>query len=740
MSDQNVKSEMDGVAGSSASTHPNGSMSRTLSPPRDRSSTPPQQAGDRVTPSLQMSSHLPPPQQMAPNAGGTSQANMSPTPTSMARDRATPAHSQPSTAPTHLTTIQSHMMVPNHDTNLQPAGSSHRMALPVTSTPPSGHPTAASARPSTASSVLGIGLFSGSSHGPSSSEADRRDADTSTANPSQLGGLHQRRSNTSPEKFNTGQFEPLPLRTSGAATAYRSHHQVKRQRLEDGIARPSTPLTAALDMLGIAPPQIKKSDLTADIQGLDVSEAAPKAFKVPLSALASPSTLVRPKTHPPLAFSLLSAFCKHNQLLLHLTSFLTIPALTSLYAISKVFHHQMNCHHTSFIMAVVRTWAPGSESVYPWRCYKSLCIKDPRLRQKSKWIGREAHMTEPHQDLRDIPSLRWLQMVIYRHGVCKDMLMQLASYGHRCPRGTLDALKRIWFMLDLPLNAHRLALIRTQSYISDDTLKYATMFFLKLDMDFTNPSGAIYPANHQDQLRFPQKWANMGFTGTALRETLLAEKSLTPLWRVLRGWSWDPEQPRVHMDQLDMLRLWVRHYYKPRVDLPDPIKKQDIMGVPWYKVGTAGLERFDEPYEVTDLNAPRAVGMLPDGQTPVELPWTREMTQLVVPKTTRKRNPLLRPDELAMRESLRRDLGLDERWVEMMIWGWFDPFGRTIPVLTEGMQKRVQNGLHPKPEDDKVEEVMVEGTADEATVKKAAEKKRLKALSLKILQDVNSAA
>lgn len=560
------------------------------------------------------------------------------------------------------------------------------------------------------------------------------------AGPGQPGGLHQRRLDTSPEKFNIGQFEPLPLRTSVASTTDWTHMPAKRRRLEDSGARPSTQLTAVLDRLGIGTAQIKKSTLTSGTQNLDVSGAAPKAYRVPLSALASPATLLPPKTPPPATFSLLAAFCKHNQLLLHLTRFLTIPALINLYAMSRVFHHQMNCHYTSFVMAIMRTWAPDSARLFPWRCYKNLCIKDPRRRQLSKWVGKEAQAKEQHQDLRDIPSLRWLQMAVYRHGVCKDMLIQLGTYGHRCPRGTLDALKRIWFMLDLPMNGHRLALIQTPSYISNDTLKYATMFFLKVDMLFTNPAGQVYPTNHPDQLRFPQQWANLGFTGTALRETLLAEKSLTPLWRVLRGWSWDPEQPRVHLDQLDMLRLWVRHYYKPRADQPKQIREMDIMGIPWYKVGAAGLERFGEPYEVTDLNAPRATGMSIDGQTQVELPWVKERTRVVVPETKRPRKPLLRPDELVMRESLRRDLGLDAKWVQMMTWGWFDPFGRPIPILTEEMQVRVQKGMPPEPEKEKVEEDVEVGVGDEVMVRMLVEKAKMRELGLKILQDVNSAA
>jgi len=128
---------------------------------------------------------------------------------------------------------------------------------------------------------------------------------------------------------------------------------------------------------------------------------------------------------------------------------------------------------------------------------------------------------------------------------------------------------------------------------------------------------------------------------------------------------------------------------------------------------------------------------------------------------------------------LRRDLGLDEQWVQMMIWGWYDPIGRRIPILTEDQQIRVQDGLLPesdkeKTEEDKNAEDKTEGNKTEENkaeenkaeenkaeenkaekdeemqegevrnggkVKAAAEEKvGLKTLALKMLQDVNSAA
>jgi len=289
----------------------------------------------------------------------------------------------------------------------------------------------------------------------------------SVAPPSQLGNLHKRRAETSPEKFNTGQFEPLQLQT---------HVTTKRIRTDDGTPRTvtrvnhspqKTQLTAFLSNFNLTPSapttrsvikesedieeisrarNLKGSQLTAGLNNFKL--ATPKAYAIPLSSI--PPTPRTPKKKP---FNLLNAFCANNELLLLLTSYLTIPSLISLYSISKIYHHQFNVHHTSHILAIMRTWAPHSEIAFPWRNYRSLCTRDPALRQTSRLAGKAEEKSGKYGDLRTVPTIRWLQMVVYRHGVCTDILIRLASYGHRCPAGTLEALKVSTHFLLQPLQA-----------------------------------------------------------------------------------------------------------------------------------------------------------------------------------------------------------------------------------------------------------------------------------------------
>jgi hypothetical protein len=251
--------------------------------------------------------------------------------------------------------------------------------------------------------------------------------------PIPLGSLHERRAKASPAKFNTGSFEPRPLRTDQAQLL-----SIKRLRAADGTPRsaqsPGSQLAAGLNGLGIRTPLLRDSQLTARLSRL--GHTTPIAYAIPLSAI--PPT---PRTAQPKRFDLLVAFCKHNDLMLLLTSYLNIPSLITLYAIHKPFHHVFNCHHTAYILSIMRTWAPKADKIFPWRNYQKLCIKDPRQRQKSRLEGKEKDVRYQHEDLRDVPSIRWLQMVVWREGICRDIIMQLAIKGQRCPGNTVDALK-----------------------------------------------------------------------------------------------------------------------------------------------------------------------------------------------------------------------------------------------------------------------------------------------------------
>lgn len=216
-------------------------------------------------------------------------------------------------------------------------------------------------------------------------------------------------------------------------------------------------------------------------------------------------------------------------------------------------------------------------------------------------------------------------------------------------------------------------------------------------MHFTHPLGRINPPNHPDIFRFPPHFTRQGFVGSSLRQTLLGEKSLTPLWRVLRGWTWEPSEPAVHMDKLDILKLWVRHYYKPPADMEPRAKMLTVMGLPYHKLGTAQLERVNEPYTIVDEKILAELIAHEGKDDPMSRLLRRTVNpfRTVVPKN-RARGKLIRVDQLVMRESVRREMRLWESWSRMMFWGWYDPVGRKMPLWTSEELYKIRKGLPPR--------------------------------------------
>ncbi|KAI7099707.1 hypothetical protein KC339_g8001 [Hortaea werneckii] len=475
--------------------------------------------------------------------------------------------------------------------------------------------------------------------------------------PPKLGNLHKRRASDSPEKFNTGSFNPLPLHINPAGSASTGPPPVKRARIENKVE-------ISYDSAG-----------TPRIASVTPTKAA--------SSSKSTSKWYREKLgFGTKEFSVFNALLQHHDLLLLLVSYLTIPSLISLYSISKPFHYIFNCNYLAFILSISNTWAPNAATIYPWRCFKSLCVRDPQLKVKSSMIGR--HLQHQYQNLREIPSLKWLQMVVWRQGVCKDMLIQLATKGLRCPAGTLDAVRRMWLILDFPLNAQRIALCRSAEYITTKTIFLATFFFLKVDMAFTDPAGPVFRTNaqHNNAAAFPRRLDGRGTVGCDLRELLTSERNFTPLWRVLRGWSPDPTLPRLPMNRLDILKLWIRHEYH----LPDrasaQAKKQSILGVPWHQVGTASLERTGSA--LVTINGKKTT-LIDPGLTSSKDLETHTTQQLLYPHAKRilvpeakPREKLMRPEELMMKEGVRRKMSLHRHWVRMMLWGFCDNLGRNF--------------------------------------------------------------
>ncbi|CAD6577733.1 MAG: hypothetical protein ASARMPREDX12_008479 [Alectoria sarmentosa] len=246
-------------------------------------------------------------------------------------------------------------------------------------------------------------------------------------------------------------------------------------------------------------------------------------------------------------FSIFNALLNYPELTLEFSKQLEIEDLISLYAISKEFHFLVNGRFTAMILGQSKGKASESSKTFIFRCYKSLCMRDP---------ARRLNETKP-DELRFIPSFRWLRMILFREAVVDDILRSLAADGHRVPKQTRLTIKKIWFTIDVSDNARRIGLMHNTTFWSNKDLFLATMFFLKLDMRLTHPT------------------AGNGEIG--LRKMLLGQRSLSMLAKVLKR-----EEMRT---QVDMLRMIVRFNYEP------PRHRQmDIMGVPSHEIGRLQYE------------------------------------------------------------------------------------------------------------------------------------------------------
>jgi hypothetical protein len=260
--------------------------------------------------------------------------------------------------------------------------------------------------------------------------------------------------------------------------------------------------------------------------------------------------------------------------------------LTSLYAISKPFHFIMNSHFTTYIRASAQIHAPDSSYIFPWRCYRRLTIKDP------------GHRLNDSSNIRDIPSLLWLQMVTNRHRCIEDILISMREQGHEFVgkwNDTVKSLKKMWFMMDLPRNGVRIATVHNENYWSDQDLFMATFFLVKLDMRLTDPVEGT---------------GEMG-----LRKLMMGQRSLFSLRNLLQG----------KLDTLRLLQLYVCYDFQPRPEnqhLP-------CLGIPPEAIGRGCVESWG-------LGQQR----------------------------------LLRPDELLLRENIRRTMNLHMRYMEMIRWGY----------------------------------------------------------------------
>jgi hypothetical protein len=235
-------------------------------------------------------------------------------------------------------------------------------------------------------------------------------------------------------------------------------------------------------------------------------------------------------------------------LFIEIARHLTVNALLKLYSISRDFHAVVGCHMTTVVMHQAFVKCRDAARIFPHSTYKSLCILDPS--------GRPDPDGKP-SSVRLVPSFRWLRMVMYREGVVRKIMDQVNQYGHNLPPRTGLVLKKLWLMMDIAFNDKRSMLIRNERFWSNLDLYVATLFFIKIDMCFTDPL--------------------TGDGETHLRRLLIGQRSLSQLLKTL--------QRNGVVDQLELLQLYIGYTKGVLVSM-----EIDMFGVPRSDIGTQELE------------------------------------------------------------------------------------------------------------------------------------------------------
>ena len=203
-------------------------------------------------------------------------------------------------------------------------------------------------------------------------------------------------------------------------------------------------------------------------------------------------------------FNIFKALLNHAELVFEMISYLEVGDLISLYAISKDFHYLVNSRFNTMIKDQAMIRAPESADVFRFKCYKHLCQFDPAKRENKDIKDR----------VRDIPSFRWLSMITYREQTVTEIIHLLAAEGHHLPKKTSIAIKKIWFTMDICDSSRRVGLTHNRKFWTDSDLTLATMFFMKLDMRFTDPLD--------------------GNGDIGLRKMMMAQRGMGPLMQLLR--------------------------------------------------------------------------------------------------------------------------------------------------------------------------------------------------------------
>ncbi|KAL2133633.1 hypothetical protein VTI74DRAFT_1989 [Chaetomium olivicolor] len=294
-------------------------------------------------------------------------------------------------------------------------------------------------------------------------------------------------------------------------------------------------------------------------------------------------------------FKLIASLCTCTELIVEVCKYVRPVDIVTLYSISKDFHHTINQHMRSSIFAWANHMAPSATRIYSSPVYCRWFIPDPAKRLVTA-VDKELSKTQPGQakvegqpplnnvegQVRLIPGLLWLQMVVNREIRVRDIIATLARNGHRLPPGAHLTLKKIWLVMDAATSQARMMLLNNPDFFTDEDLYIAQMFMVKLVLRFNDPV--------------------FGPQSSMLMRLMMGQRGLSPLWALLRG--------KKYRSMKEIRQLKLRYDVGPdqvavRTGMPLHGVEIDELGVMHYEGWGTGSDHLLRPDELVPLEAAR---------------------------------------------------------------------------------------------------------------------------------------
>ncbi|KAH3998536.1 hypothetical protein HBI56_153800 [Parastagonospora nodorum] len=304
------------------------------------------------------------------------------------------------------------------------------------------------------------------------------------------------------------------------------------------------------------------NNAAASVWGPDIPVTLKPAADDVTNAPPAPASTI-----PPAPFNIYRSLLRHPNLFFQFALRLPLDSAINLYAIDKEFHYLFNKYSVSILHDYARYWAPISSHVFTWILFPHLCISDPMLRPMNDrvWLAR------------DVPSWRWVGMVLHRQTIVRGILSSLTLSGcGALPSPTESMLCKFWLLVEFKHTHQRQSFLQDTDIWSDADILLFHLFLVKLDMRLTHPI--------------------LGNAPCGLSHLMLNQPSLTTLHDLLTGKVGDVRYP-------DLVPLMLRTYPMDTFDLLafPYLDDEEITGVDeedWNILGKEGWSEFGGAMEL----------------------------------------------------------------------------------------------------------------------------------------------